>query len=222
LLPFWGWSVTDPVSLTIGAGKELTEIADRLGILERLKRKLVKQPDVAAEKLGTVLFEISKIYNVLEGAANEYLSLWVVPDKDNNTWRGEIAKLRKLAAGGHEVAMRRAKGNCKKIWNIYIAYLQPWFAKALTEGEAEKLFGLFRELSDIDSVMVDAIDATAKWLTEEASGTLKLAMQNSYDAAQHRIQAAWYDWQPAASRIRKSMNSLYDLQASFVELARPV
>lgn len=44
-----------------GADK-LVDTADRLGVIDAVKTKLVKQPDPAAAKLVTVLEELSKIY----------------------------------------------------------------------------------------------------------------------------------------------------------------
>jgi hypothetical protein len=217
-----GTRMTDPLSLTIGAGEGLTTIAERLGILDRLKRKLMKQPDVASAKLETVLIEMSKIYGVLQAAVNDYLSLWLVPDDANKKWRAEVATLRRFASGAHEAEMRKAKGDCKKIWNIYVAFLQPWFSRVLSPAEADELFGLFRELSDVDSTMVDAINATSTWLTNEATTTLRMVLAKEYDTADQRIQSSLELWQPAAGKLRDSMNRLYDLQASFIVVSRAV
>lgn len=41
------------VSMAISGAKDLVDVADKLGILQAVKGKLVRQPDPAAEKLIT-------------------------------------------------------------------------------------------------------------------------------------------------------------------------
>ena len=214
--------MVEPVSATIAAAEGLASVAQQLGVLDKLKRKLVKQPDVASAKLETALIEVSKVYGALGGAVDEYLGLWLLPAPENKKLRTEIAKLRRLAAGSHEADMRKAKGDCKKIWSIYKAYLEPWFVRVLNTDEQQQLFGLFRELMEFDSTMVDAIDATAEWLTAEASKTLSLVQAKDYDGADRKIQEAWAHWQPAAALLRDSMKRLYELRAYFIEVTGAV
>ena len=64
--------------------------------------------------------------------------------------------------------------------------------------------------------MVDAIEATADWLTREASQTLDLVHAKDYHSADLRVQSAWAQWQPAAETLRESMKRLYDLRAVFI------
>jgi hypothetical protein len=212
----------DPLSLTIGAGEGLSQIAERLGLLDKLKRKLLKQPDAASAKLETVLIEMSKVYRILEVSVNDYLALWLLPDEQNSKWREEVRKLRGFASGRHEAEMRKAKGDCKKMWSIYVAYLRPWFSRVLDKKEAEELARLFRELSDVDSVMVDAISVTSEWLTNHAKETMALIEAKNFEAADSRIHAASSQWQPAAETLRESMKRMYDLRASFIDVSRAV
>jgi hypothetical protein len=214
--------MTDPLTLTIGAAEKLSAIAERLGVLEKLKRKLMKQPDAASAKLETALIEMSKIYGVLDNAVNDYLSLWLTAHGENPKWRDEVNKLRRLASGRHEVEMRRAKGDCQKIWSIYLAYLKPWFSRVLDGQESEELGVLFRELMHVDSEMVAAIEATSAWLTVEATATLHLVQQKDYDSADRMVQEAWTSWEPAAKALREGMKKLYDLRASFISVSAAV
>lgn len=55
--------------------EKLVDTADRLGAIDAVKRKLVKQPDPAAAKLVTVLEELSKIYGAMEDELTTYLAL---------------------------------------------------------------------------------------------------------------------------------------------------
>ena len=122
--------MSDPITggAVIGAAAQLATLSEQLGILAALRRKLLKQSDAASAKLETVLIELSKVYGVLDNTVNDYLGLWLIPEDGNSKHRQEIAKLRRYASGSHEVEMRKAKGDCKKIWSIYVAYLSPWFS----------------------------------------------------------------------------------------------
>lgn len=48
--------------MVISDAKDLLDVADKLGIIQAVKGKLVKQPDPAADKLVTALEELSKIH----------------------------------------------------------------------------------------------------------------------------------------------------------------
>ena len=208
--------MTDPITTTIGAVQGLAEVSESLGVLERLKRKLMKQPDVASQKLEVVLIELEKVFGALTNSVNDYMALWLEPSEENVNHKEEVAKLRRFASGAHQEGMRSAKGDCGKIWNIYSAYLRPWFGRVLNKDEADHLFSLFRELSEVDSIMVDAINETSRWLTAEAGAVKALVDSGSYEEADRRIQGAWVAWQPAAAAIRDSLNQLFDLRASFI------
>ncbi|WP_248763405.1 hypothetical protein [Pseudarthrobacter sp. SSS035] len=177
---------------------------------------------MAAQKLQIVLFELGKIHAILFQTVNDYLSLWLIPDEKNVKFHEEEIKLRSFASGGHEAEMRKAKGDCAKIWSIYAAYLQPWFSRVLHPEEADELSRLFRELSDIDSIMVDAIQATSNWLREEASVAFGLIQDSNYLGADEYVRRGWEKWQPSAKIIRDNMNRLYDLEASFINATRAI
>lgn len=155
----------------------LLDTADRLGAIEAVKRKLVKQPDPAAAKLVTVLEELSKIYGALEDELTTYLALFF-DDSDPKQLARERAALGRLEGGAIRARMGEARGRCGKIWNIYQRYLTPWFDRVLNRGEREQLGRLFRELSEMDSHMVDAIGEVATWLTAEALATGNLLAHN--------------------------------------------
>jgi hypothetical protein len=148
-----------PIPIPISPDK-LVDTADRLGAIDAVKRKLVKQPDPAAAQLVTVLEELSKIYGSMEEELTTYLSLFF-DDSDPKQLTRERAALGRLEGGAIRARMSEARGRCSKIWNIYGRYLTPWFDRVLDPGESEHLRQLFRELSEIDSHMVDAIDDVA-------------------------------------------------------------
>jgi hypothetical protein len=106
------------------------DTCDRIGAIDAVKRKLVKQPDPAAAKLVTVLDELSKVYGAMEDELTTYLSLFF-DDTDMKQLARERAALAKLEAGAIRARMGEARGRCSKIWNIYMRYLTPWFDRVL-------------------------------------------------------------------------------------------
>jgi hypothetical protein len=199
----------------------LVDTADRVGALEAVKRQLVKQPDPAAAKLVTVLEELSKIYGAIEDELTTYLSIFL-DDSDPKQLARERAALARLDGGLVRARMQEARGRCSKIWNIYVRYLTPWFDRLLNPGEREQLRSLFRELSDVDSQMVDAIDEVASWLESEATETSALIEGNDFAAANARIVAARREVRPLRQRIAEAMMQIRSLEGDFVEMSGAV
>jgi DNA repair ATPase RecN len=201
--------------------EKLFDIADRLGAVEAVKRKLIEQPDPAAAKLVTVLEEISKIYGSMEDELTTYLSLFF-DEGDQKQLARERAALARLEAGAIRARMSEARGRCGKIWNIYSRYLTPWFKRVLAPDESEQLRALFRELSDVDSHMVDAIEEIATWLTDEAYKTANLVEENKYLDANARVVSARREARPMRQRIAEAMVRIRGLETEFIEISGAV
>lgn len=201
--------------------EKLLDVADRLGAIEAVKRKLVKQPDPAAATLVTVLEELSKIYGAMEEELTTYLALFF-DDADPKQLARERAALARLEGGAIRARMAEARGRCAKIWNVYERYLTPWFDRVLNRAELEELGRLFRELSDVDSHMVDAIDDVASWLTAEALATGDLVEQNDYAQANARVGAARRQVRPLRERIAEAMLQIRRLEGQFIEVSGAV
>ena len=204
--------MAEPISTAAGgaligtAATWISQMPEKLGLLERLKSRLMRQPGTALEKLSTVLLEMDKLFLSLSRQINDYSSLMLIPPGENvkgvseekawEIWRGDCKKLREYAAGEHVTPMRHGHGDCKKISWIYDTYLNPWFADVLSPREAEELRTIFRELAESDSYMVDALEETAQWLRKEAVTTHALVQEKSYEDAQSRVNAVWPKWAP--------------------------
>lgn len=201
--------------------EKLVDTADRLGAIEAVKRKLIKQPDPAAAKLVTVLEELSKVYGALEDELTTYLALFF-DDSDPKQLARERAALGRLEGGAIRARMGEARGRCGKIWNIYQRYLTPWFDRVLNRAEREQLGGLFRELSEIDSHMVDTIDDVASWLTAEALATGELVEQSNLTDANARVAAARREIRPLRERIAEAMLQIRRLEGEFIEVSGAV
>lgn len=199
------------------AFKAFLDLAKELGYLERVQRKLMRRPEEASVKLKEVLAELSGTYSAIEAEVNEFLAIRVSSLPDNVEALEVSTKLRRLTSGQQRAEMRRAKANCKEIWNTYNAYLKPWFTKVLDRDENEELFFLFRQLMDVDERLSDGIDASAEWLRYEATRALSLVQAGEYEAVNIRILESEKRWRPVSNLLSDSMVRMYELQASFTE-----
>jgi hypothetical protein len=192
---------------------QILDLADKLGVIETLKTKLLRQPDPAADKLVAVLGELSKIYLACDAELLRYLSLSFDPQGDMAEERGTLMSLE-----GGQLLLRtsEARGHCHKISNIYQRYLQRWFHDVLAPAEAATMKELFERLSYGDSQMELAIHELSDWLTREAQTTLDLVDAGKLDEANHRIKAARKAVQGTREAIRKAMSQLLELQADFI------
>lgn len=195
----------DPASLLV--------VADKLGLIDSIKTKLFRNPDSAAEKLATVLDEISKIYSSLESELVKFLSLHFDPSAD---LVAERQVLLTLESGQLMVRMGQARGHCHKIWNIYQNHLDRWFHRVLSPQEAADMQRLFEALSYGDSQMELAIHQLAGWLGTAAGEALDLLDSGSLDDAQQRIRAARREVQPARQAIAQTLARLVQLQGDFI------
>ena len=66
---------SNPQLTYISGLKGLVEIANKLGVIELVKNKLINQPDPAFDNLVVVLEEISKIYSSLDTELSAYLAI---------------------------------------------------------------------------------------------------------------------------------------------------
>jgi hypothetical protein len=217
ILREWGETL---IPIPISPDK-LVDVADRVGAIDAVKRKLVRQPDPAAAKLVTVLEELSKIFGAMEDELTTYLSLFF-DDSDLKQLAREKAALARLEGGAIRARMGEARGRCAKIWNIYVRYLTPWFDRVLNPSESEQLRSLFRELSEIDSHMVDAINDVASWLTAEALTTGDLAERNDFADANARVLAARREIRPLRERMAAAMLQIRRLEGEFIEISGAV
>lgn len=197
----------------------LFNLADKLGMIQAVKAKLLRQPGVAADKLVVVLGELSKIYTACDAELLKYLSL----SFDNGSNNSEERKVL-LALEGRQIEMRayEAKGHCHKIWNIYDKYLKRWFYEVLSPKEADEMEILFSSLSYADAQMELAIDELSRWLGDKAQDTLDLVDAGKLDDANSEIKSARKEILPARQAITKAVTELLALQAEFITLSKAV
>jgi hypothetical protein len=204
----------------------LVNLADKLGLLQAVKGKLVRQPHPAAQELGTVLEEIAKVYEAILSELSKYLSIAFYPGQPPDKQalqRQELVELENSAT--IVIRIGDAKGSCEKIMNIYDTFLSPWFSGVLSPAETEMMHSLFRDLDKFDGIMLDAITGFANRLSQQATETLNLIDDERVEEATKLVEArqqilrARKDVAPQRQEMLSAIQRLYDLQAEFIAVS---
>lgn len=194
--------------------KDLVDIADKLGIIQAVKQRLFNQPDPASAKLGVVLDELSKIFGAFELELVRYLALTFDSIDDVKISRKALLELEGDAV---RTRMNAARGHCKRIWNIYETFLNPWFQRVLKVEQVGEMRSLFLLMYETDGMMVNLVDDVAGWLAQEASGTLELVDSGKLDLANERVAAARHLLLPIRREVSGAMRKLLQVEADIIE-----
>jgi hypothetical protein len=197
--------------------KTLVDIADKLGLIQAVKGKLIKQPDPAADKLVIVLEEISKMHTAVDEEIGKYLGLWF--DPANTQLQKGRETLIDLEGDKIKARVGKARGSCETIKNIYDRYLNPWFQRVLSFSENEMMLELFKALGQYDDVMMEATEKLAEWLGPKATETLDRVDSDDWQGANELIRSARKEILPVRQKVSGALSELYRLQAEFVEIS---
>ena len=197
----------------------VVDLADKLGVIQAVKGKLLRQPDVAADELVLVLDELSKIFITIEAELVRYLSVGFDPAEAN---ADERAALLALEGGQLDARVAEARGHCHKIQNIYSKHLRRWFFSVLNPNEAQLLEEVFNDLNNADGGFILVLNNLVAWLTERATETLDSADNGDFNAANQSVRAARKEILPVRRALAKAQTDLRNLQAEFIEASGTV
>src|SRR6266576_3429066 len=94
----------------IAATKQLIEVAEKLGIFDSIKLKLVGSPIEARSQLAAVLAKLSKIYTAIDSELSDYLSVFFTGDPRDDSDNRRL--LLGLEGGGSRTRLGEARGHC--------------------------------------------------------------------------------------------------------------
>ena len=215
--------------IALGGAGLLTEFGKELGLFDRLREKLIQQPDKAARHLAIVLAEISKIYEAITRELTKFSALDFAPYDDDQRLdyearqrrAYEVAALRDLEEEKVKGRINEARGHCAKIEFIHDRFLTGWFGN-LTEAEKDQVKRVFELLSEADGKMLIAAEEEAKWLGSQASDVLRCADRKDWMGADAIVR----DLGPYLASKRKAFNAidaqLASLNAEFIRLSKAI
>ncbi len=211
--------ISTPEASILDVGRKLSLLTEELGLLDAIKRKLMKQPDRAAAKLTTVLQELLKSLLLFESEVVKFLSISLDVSSEIGNDR---AILHSLEGQALQARLKATRGHCSKIENIYRIFLDPWFQRVvdLDKKEREGLRRLFYGLSQSDSLMVDVLDDAARWLGDQAKRVLDLLEKGQLEEANKRVAEARLHILPVRRVLARTMVHLHELEADFIEMSR--
>lgn len=170
-------------------------VAHELGLLTKLKNKLIGSPDAAQAKLAEALDLVQRFHSAVNEELVAYLSLAYATNEE------DIGKTL-LHATSREARARleAARTHCSQIGPIFHEFLSPVF---ISEGRHDLYETFLYKLVDSDQWVVNAIAGVAAWLERHATGAKKL-----FDSDQ---------WQLARKGIREAATEIQDVQAALCD-----
>ena len=200
------------------AVKSAEELDKAVGIVAKLVGKLQAKPDLAAQKLGQALGEVAKTLQVVDNAASQFLSLGI----DEGALGKNSRLLLDIDAGGLSTEVKRGRGHCHVIGEIYWKYLDKWFERAFDGNEYASVRRVFQDLGNADRDLFDDLEKVAGTLEAEARVALDFVVQGEEANARTRVLSALPALRPLRKTISKTMQTLYSMQSEFVDITGAV
>lgn len=196
------------------AGKAADELDKAVGIIAKVVAKLKTQPDIAAQKVAQALGEVAKTLLVVENTTSEFLSLGI----DDGALAKRSKLLLEISGGSLTTEVKRGRGHCHVIGNIYSQYLDKWFARVLKKKDYESIKGVFEKLGDADDDLFYHLEQLAAKLEKEAGDVLELVIKGQEKEARSRVLSALTALQPLRKTMSKTMQTLYTMQTDFIDI----
>lgn len=206
----------------------LAQTSLEFGALARVQDDLIKTPPPphAPKKLVKALDQMALVFNEIDGAIMDYVTLDFEPPpsgdqgRDQERLRKNTRLLQALAAGHTKTELSTLRGHCTEITAIYQRDLSPWFRRVLSKGDVDEIERLFMTfVADFDVSIVSAVAELSQWITEHARATLELVRADRFTEANDRILADDKEIFDARVKTLDGLNLLRQLKATFLALA---
>jgi len=188
---------------------------DKLGLLEKIRNKLINDPDKAAKYLENVLSEIKQDIAVIDKELVDLLSLSFKTEDERRA-----AEKYFIEQHGDKMMERvhRNRGHCSKIYNIYLEFLRGWFSRVLDNDEAEQLEKIFDEFKRFDWLVVELMRKIASKLPYLEDDLRRLMRDKKVDEATHLINSLREGLKEPRRRLYRNLGKLSELHADFIEI----
>ncbi|WP_085026182.1 hypothetical protein [Ensifer aridi] len=193
-----------------------------LDIFDRVREKLLKQPDPAAEHLVAVFDQLRAMHSSLDTELSLLVGMMFWEGMDRRDYAQSYEKLSHLSTKSLQARFEEARAHCKMIDNIYQRFLKRWFEKYLNPEEQCALEDLFRTIHGADEDFVRALDNAAIWIGHEARELRHILEDERYDTLQSRQRKTRASADKMRDSVAEQWRQLARLRTEFVEQTRAV
>jgi len=202
-------------AMTVESLSKGIDLLKETGMLEKVKNKLVSNPDAAASKLALVLTALGSTYQIVDDTLVRFAAMSF---EDQEARRDALELLNKARGGGLKAAMMEARAHCHKIWYIYERYLKGWFTNVLRKREQEDVEDLFIKLSRSDDSWVEMLGSIATNL-QRASDEMISALEHDDVARAVTLQRDLRrEFRTQQTRLSEGLLELQTLKQGFTVL----
>lgn len=192
---------------------------DKLGLLEKVRNKLINDPDKAAKYLENVLSEIKQDIAVID---KELVGLLTLSFKTEDERRA--AEKYFIEQHGDKMMERvhQNRGHCSKIYNIYLEFLRGWFSRVLDNDESEQIEKIFDDFRHFDWIVVELMRKIASKIPYLEDELRRLMRDKKVDEATHLINSLREELKEERRRLQRNFSKLSALHADFIEITGTV
>jgi hypothetical protein len=201
---------------SIGALSQGITVLEKVGLLEKIKNKLVSNPDAAAAKLAGVLNEIGKTYEVVDDAVVQFASMSF---EDEVACASSLALLHMIRGGRLTRRMMDAKAHCSNVGAIYHRYLTGWFSDALNPQEQTDQQNLFLELQNADDHWVQMLSKVAKELEKVSKTMISYLKSGRIHDAERLREDVLKQLMDSQNRLSNGIVKLQSLKIAFFNIS---
>jgi hypothetical protein len=195
-----------------GSGK-VKDIAERLGILEKLKSRWANQPAAARDQLAQCLGHVQDFYETVESTVGELFAI----DLRRPLLKVEV-DLDRVTTPRLKVRLEDARFHCTEILRVYHDLLRGWFSAEtglLSDADRHELNELFvYDLGDSDAWMMAKIKDLVESLADLAEQLRTLVGRGAIDDAERLLADAYREAKDAREEIGNLMLKLRQTQST--------
>jgi hypothetical protein len=203
----------EPATGTTAALGKALDVAKELGLLQRLKAKLIGDPNAAAQHLTMALTEVRRTLSALRDTLLE-VSYLGVPGQDLVDVRRALDR---IESGRLYEEVIHAKGRCSMIANIYDRHLQAWFKTLLDPQEQQQVHTLFNDLRDSDGWAIAAMEGVLND-AKPLSKRIRVLFEEKKKTEAHQLARDLVTkFRPTIDKLSETIAFMLNLEAEFIQ-----
>lgn len=198
-----------------GSLDSMLNVIDKLDILERVRNKLINNPDSAGRYLNIAMSQLIKSFQVIDDVLLKVVCLSFETNEDR---KAAEKALRELQGNRIRFRIEESRGHCTIIDNIYNRHLRGWFSRVLDKDESEQMEQLFIDMRRFDIKVLSLMNELTIEIPSLADKLISFLKENKTNEATCIIQSIADNWSKPRQRLSECMAKLWSLQTDFLQL----